>query len=68
MPSLRQRCETSADALAKQYQYGSYNITAVTMFKSERRRLREWTHHYIFEGVDHFLLVFLGLIGRLVVV
>lgn len=50
-------CETSAVALAAQQQHGVYNIIAVTMFKSERQRLREWTHHYIFEGVDHFLLV-----------
>ena len=50
-------CETPKNALQQQQQHGSYNLTAVAMFALERKSLREYVHHYIGEGVDHFLLI-----------
>lgn len=51
-------CATTSSALAAQHNDGRYNLTAVAMFKAETSgSLRAWVHHYLFEGVDHFVLI-----------
>jgi len=56
-PQAQSPCETSAAALSRQHEHGSYNLLAVAIFKQERRLLREWVHHHVSEGIDHFLLI-----------
>ena len=50
-------CETSLSALQRQHQQGNYNVTLFSIFALEGHVLSEWVHHYIAEGVDHFVLV-----------
>lgn len=50
-------CETTAAAYYEQVTNGRYNITLISIFKSEHFALRQWVMHYLSEGIDHITLV-----------
>jgi hypothetical protein len=41
-------------------QLEQYNLCIMAIFKNETMNLRIWLEHYLWQGVDHFILLIMG--------